>query len=59
MPPLEVREMLVGPHPALLSASEWRSEEDLPRPFFPGVVSRGGARRVATERKKERVTRRT
>ena len=45
--------MLVGPHPASLSAGEWRSEDDLPRPFFPGVVSRGGARRVATERKKE------
>ena len=44
--------MLVGPHPASLSAGEWRSEDDLPRPFFPGVVSRGGARRVATERKK-------
>ena len=49
--------MLVGPHPAPLSASEWRSEDDLPRPFFPGVVSRGGARRVATERKVEQLAR--
>ena len=39
MPPLEAREMLVGPHPALLSASEWRSEEDLPRPFSPGWLA--------------------
>ena len=46
--------MLVGPHQIPLSAGEWRSEDDFPRPFFPGVVSRGGERRVAPERKKER-----
>ena len=45
--------MLVGPQPAPLSAGEWRSEDDLPRPFFLGVVSRCGARRVAAKSKNE------
>ena len=45
--------MLVGPHLIPLSAGEWRSENDFPRPIFPGVVGRGGERRVAPERKKE------